>query len=390
MLMRLRAICLAGFALAVWPAPVGAATRPSLTRLTGAYDGLVSSSGAVFRSDGARFVTFSDAAGQVVALDAQTGLRSPVTLSPCQSSQPPPPGVSLVGPGSPDVFAPAGLSQGTLITFCFAGTFDPAPEQFRLIDLATRASRLVTFDPPANNGPFNDLVGPGTDGVDWADVLGGMPAEPDHGLFDFTTGAVIEPAPALAANEFEDLDSPHPTHRLCAPVTTANVELPAPSGLESIAVSVVGVQRPWAVLEVDVDLDTSSGALPTRSDLYAWRCGSRKPALLGTVKPGGAQLGDGIVTWIDPHGRVNAADLATARHWTWPLAPLGPSGGKIDYTEALHTATRVYAEPQRASQTTSPRAIYTASLTGLRRAGGGSPRHPPLGVHQIGRSPAGP
>src|SRR5206468_10077231 len=68
----------------------------------------------------------------VVCSSDLAGARSTVTLSPCLSGQPPAPGVSLVGPGSPHVFAPAGLSRGTLVTFCFAGTFDPAPEQFRL------------------------------------------------------------------------------------------------------------------------------------------------------------------------------------------------------------------------------------------------------------------
>ncbi|MEA2370501.1 MAG: hypothetical protein QOH12_895 [Solirubrobacteraceae bacterium] len=368
--MRLRAVCLAGLVLAICPVTGVAANRPPLARLSDAYDGNISSSGAAFRSDGSRFVTFSDAAGHEVALDTRTGTRSAVTLSPCLSGQPPAPEVSLVGPGSPHVFAPAGLSRGTLITFCFAGTFDPAPEQFRLIDLATRVSRLVTFSPPPNYGPFSDLTNPGTDGTHWADVFGGTPTERDHAFFNFTTGAVLEPAPVLAANEYEDLDSQQLTHRLCTPVTTADVEVPTPPSMESIGVSVVGVDRRWAVLEVTSYVTGGSGgSLTTSASLYAWRCGSPKPVLLGSLGPQGEQFGDGVVTWIDKHGRVNAADLARARHWTWPLAPIGPGGAKVGYAEALHTASRIYAEPQGTSLTTSsPRAVYTASLAGLRAA----------------------
>jgi hypothetical protein len=361
--MGLRALCLAGFVLAICPAASLAAGRPPLTRLSDAYDGNISSIGAAFQSDGARFVTFSDAAGQVVALDAADGARSPVSLSPCGSSPPPAPGVSLVGVGGPDVFYPAGLSQGQLITFCFDGTYSTTPEEFRLINLAARTSRLVTFDPPANDGPLNDLTGPGTDGSDWADVLGGTPGELDRGFFNLTTGGVVEPAPTLPDDEYFDLDSTQLTHRLCAPVTTANVEDPA-SRLP-IAVNVVGVDRPWAVLEADAD--SSPGGGPASAELYAWECGARKPVRLGPVDPQHEQFGDGIVTWVDDHGTANAEDLATRRHWTWPPARSTPGGAKVGYAEALHTASRIYVVPQVTAATSSgPQEIYTATLAGLR------------------------
>jgi hypothetical protein len=169
---------MAGVALGLWPATSLASGQPRLGLLSDAFDGNISSIGASFHSDGSRFVSFTDRSGQLVALDSATDRRSTVELSPCGTAQPPPPGASLVGVGGPDVFYPAGLSDGTLITFCAAG--EPNPEQYRLIDLATGASRLVTFDPPPDDGQFNDLLGPGTVGLDWAEVVGGQPSEPDQ------------------------------------------------------------------------------------------------------------------------------------------------------------------------------------------------------------------
>jgi hypothetical protein len=368
--MRVRTIWLASVALGLLPASALAAGQPPLSRLSDAYDGNIASIGVSFQSDGSRYVSFTDGAGQLVALDTTTGKRSTVTLSTCEG-QPPAPGASLVGVGGPDVFYPAGLSEGTLVTFCFAGTFDPAPEQYRLIDLATGSSRLVTFDPPPNDGPFNDLVGPGTVGLDWADVAGGEPGELDRGFFNLTTGAVVEPAPAVAADAYEELDSPQLTHRICAPVTTAStIGYPAPPSGETIVASVVGVARPWAVLEVDYDNDGggSSGVSTADAELYAWKCGARKPVRLGPVQPGREQFGDGIVTWVDEHGAVEADDLATARQWTWP-ALRSAGGTKVGYAEALHTASAIYAVPQVTPATSSgPQEIYAAGLAGLRLA----------------------
>jgi hypothetical protein len=364
---------MAGVALGLWPATSFASGQPRLGQLSDAFDGSISSIGASFQSDGARFVSFTDSSGQLVALDSTTGRRSTVAPSPCGTAAPPAPGASLVGVGGPDVFYPAGLSEGTLITFCFAGTFNAAPEQYRLVNLATGASRLVTFDPPPNDGPFNDLVGPGTVGLDWADVVGGQPGELDRGFFNLTTGAVVEPAPSVAANEYEDLSSPQLTHRLCGPVTVSStIGYPAPPNGESISASVVGFERPWAVLEVDYvgDVGGSNGDDATGdSELYAWKCGARKPVRLGPVAPGREQFGGGIVTWVDGHGAVDADDLATARHWTWP-ALRSANGTKVGYAEALHTASAIYVRSRRFTSATSsgPQPIYTAKLAGLRRA----------------------
>jgi hypothetical protein len=366
--MRVRTFWLASVVLGLLPASALAAGQPPLSRLSDAYDGNISSIGASFQSDGSRYVSFTDSAGQLVALDSTTRRRSTVTLSLC-AGQPPAPGASLVGVGGPDVFYPAGLSEGTLVTYCAAP--EPSPEQYRLIDLATGASRLVTFDPPPNDGPFNDLVGPGTVGLDWADVAGGEPGELDRGFFNLTTGAIVEPAPTIAADEYEDLDSTQLTHRLCTPVTTSStIGYPAPPGYETIVASVVGFAKPWAVLEVDYDNEGggSSGVSTADAELYAWKCGARKPVRLGPVQPGREQFGDGIVTWVDEHGALEADDLATARHWTWP-ALRSANGTKVGYAEALHTAGAIYAVPQVTPATSSgPQEIYTASLAGLRPA----------------------
>jgi hypothetical protein len=368
--MKPRALRVPGLVLlllATLPATSLAAGRPPLARLTDAYDGNVSEAGPAFQSDGSRYVTFSNSAGAVVALDAQTAARSTVALSPCDTTETPP-GVSLVGPGSPSVFHPVSVSQGTLITYCYDG-LGSEPEQFRLIDLATGASRLVTFDPPPNDGPYNDLTSPAAAGTDWAQVVGGEPGEIDQGFFDLTSGAVVEPPPLVAATEYYDLDSAQLTHRLCAPVTTANVEDPAAGKLEPIVVTLVGFDRPWVVLEYDTDnFGGSSGASVASAELYAWRCGATKPVALGPVETQREQFGDGIVTWVEPRGSVDAYDLATGRHWTWAPAAPGPNGAKVGYSEALHTASRIYVVPDTTPETSSgPQEIYTASLAGLLR-----------------------
>jgi hypothetical protein len=337
--MRYRALCLAGFALAVGPAAALGAGRPALSRLGDAYATNIGSQNA-FRGDGSRFVTFTNANGQLVALDADAGTRSTVPLSLCGTSS--------------ERFAPSGLSQGQLITFCLDGTSSTAPDQYQLLDLVTHESRQISFDPPATLSPFPDLQGPGTDGTDWAFVLGGTAPSFNEGYLNLSSGAIVEPVPAITTTEYEDLDSPQLTHRLCAPVTTA-VDGPG-TGLASV----IGFGRPWAVLEQD------SNALD--APLYAWRCGAKRPVKLGSTDPQHAEYGAGIVTWIGQRGAVEATDLSTGRHYTWPAVRSAANGPKVGWAEVVHTANRIYAVPQRTAATSSgPQAIYTASLAGLLR-----------------------
>ncbi len=336
MVMGWRALCLASFALALCPAAGFAAGIPQLSRLNDAYAGSIGS-GTAFHGDGSRFVTFSDANGNLVALDTRTGTRSAIELSPC-------------GPG---VFYPSGLSQGLLTTFCFDGLSTTAPDRYEVYDLSTHASRTISFNPPARLSPFPDLQGPGTDGSHWAFVLGGSYGSFNAGYFNLTTGAIVEPVPATTRTEYEDLDSPRLTRRLCAPVT--NFLNASGDGVSTV----IGFERPWAVLEQD------SNAL--EAPLYAWRCASKRPIRLGSTDPQHAQYGAGIVTWIDRHGTLQATDLATRRHWHWP-ARSDASGGRVGWAEATHTATRIYAVPQVTAATSSgPQTVYTASLGALVR-----------------------
>jgi hypothetical protein len=352
--MRSRDVLLAaGLVLALCPATSLAAGRPALSRLRDAYAGGIGS-GSAFHGDGSRFVTFSDSGGGLVALDTRTNARSTVGLSPCGPTLPAPLlTTGLVGSGGPSVFYPSGLSAGLLSTFCYQGTSTTAPDQFQVIGLLTHASRMISFDPPATSSPFPDLEGPGTDGTNWAYVLGGSYGSLNHGYFNLTTGAIVEPVPAITTTEYEDLDSPRLTHRLCAPVTTA---VDPPDGAGS---NVIGFDRPWAVLEAD------SNAL--LAPLYAWRCGAKRPIRLGSTDPQHAQYGAGIVSWVGARGTLEATDLTTGRHWAWP-ARTGPHGTSIGWAQETHTANRIYAVPQVTAATEGePQEIYTASLAGLVR-----------------------
>jgi hypothetical protein len=94
--------------------------------------------------------------------------------------------------------------------------------------------------------------------------------------------------------------------------------------------------------------------------LLAWRCGARRPLDLGPIGFD-AQLGAGIVSWIDPAQTVHVERLSTRRQWRWSF----PHHGQL-FATAVHTAKTLYVtRPSLPGNGTRSLTIFRASLATL-------------------------
>jgi hypothetical protein len=311
------------------------AAQPRLRPLAGAS--VITGS---LRSDAIRYVDFTNATGQNIVLDSQTGRRAVLAARKCES-----PGSSPAIAGQPpDEYQTIGLSTGELILAC------SDLHSLLTVSLATdTVAHEASYVPvTSTNGP------PATGGSQWVRFpsceyagSGNISCE-DEQLFNVATGAAYPGRIGPSPTTYADLSSPALIQHLCMPVRLTDARLPGMGSYEQVE----AVERPWVLVR------QSRGAPGRRGGEYllAWRCGQRRPVELGQLS-GRAQLGAGLVSWEGPRGAINVENLATFVRWSWRRAGAGASEYPV-----VHTSRTLFAEGAFAG---SARAVLTASLDHL-------------------------